>query len=825
MERGTEFPAHIRLEPEEQWQSVATHLDEVEVIAREAGSKIGLPNTASLAAALHDAGKYTQTFRDYLIDSVFGRQQGKGPIHSTTGAKFLYETKYQNSEDPAEMLTAQLISLVICQHHGLCDCLSVHGEDKYTQKMETDRELFYEEAIKHYTAIYRSKEEIEQMFQAAYQEIRALCQKMQERGLDSYFTIAMVQRFLLSAVIDGDYSSTYHFMSNTSLAPAVDSQGFWEQSLERLGDVLQEYKKRAGQNSINRCRQTISEECRAFAKRGTGVYQLTVPTGGGKTESSIRFALEHAKEHRKDKIIYVIPYLSILEQNADRIRKILLSPDCPDPERYILEHHSNVIWEKGEADEDYTEREKAYRALTERYESQIVFTTMVQFLETFFGQKKQSIRRMQSYANAVVIFDEIQSIPVNSISLFNGAVNFLSEVANTTVVLCTATQPELSRTRRPILLTAHPNMVEDVAGIFQQLKRVQIQNRCTDAGYHAEAAADFILEAAERKNSILAIFNTRKEARDVYRCAEERLRQRGEEAYELYHLSNAMCPNHRRERLHMIKERLEEKRRHPDGRKLICVSTQLIEAGVDISFQCVIRALAGLDRIAQAAGRCNREGEAACQDVYVINMAKEDLSNLKDIAYGKEATARIFDEFKREPAMFGYDLLSPQAMAVFYQYYYQGREKEMDFAVPQKGARVGFTLYDILSQNQIGQSAYEELHDCDSELMLSQAFQTAAREFYVIRQDAISVIVPYGEQGKEVIANLNGDCVLEEVHRFLVKAQPYTVDLYPHNIAELQKGDALYPLLDGSAWALKERFYDEQLGVVSEAGKMDMWSV
>ncbi len=285
-----------------------------------------------------------------------------------------------------------------------------------------------------------------------------------------------------------------------------------------------------------------------------------------------------------------------------------------------------------------------------------------------------------------------------------------------------------------------------------------------DAGYHAEAAADFILEAAERKNSILAIFNTRKEARDVYRCAEERLRQRGEEAYQLYHLSNAMCPNHRRERLHMIKERLEEKRRHPDGRKLICVSTQLIEAGVDISFQCVIRALAGLDRIAQAAGRCNREGEAACQDVYVINMAKEDLSNLKDIAYGKEATARIFDEFKREPAMFGYDLLSPQAMAVFYQYYYQGREKEMDFAVPQKGARVGFTLYDILSQNQIGQSAYEELHDCDSELMLSQAFQTAAREFYVIRQDAISVIVPYGEQGKEVIANLNGDCVLEEVH-------------------------------------------------------------
>ena len=209
----------------------------------------------------------------------------------------------------------------------------------------------------------------------------------------------------------------------------------------------------------------------------------------------------------------------------------------------------------------------------------------------------------------------------------------------------------------------------------------------------------------------------------------------------------------------------------------------------------------------------------------MINMAKEDLSNLKDIACGKEATARIFDEFKREPAMFGYDLLSPQAMAVFYQYYYQGREKEMDFAVPQKGARVGFTLYDILSQNQIGQSAYEELHDCDSELMLSQAFQTAAREFYVIRQDAISVIVPYGEQGKEVIANLNGDCVLEEVHRFLVKAQPYTVDLYPHSIAELQKGDALYPLLDGSAWALKERFYDEQLGVVSEAGKMDMWSV
>lgn len=824
MQHRTEFPAHIRLDSE--WQSVGAHLDEVEAIAREAGDKIGLQNTASLAACLHDAGKYTQAFKDYLIDSVFGRRQGKGPIHSTIGAKFLYEMRYQSSSDPMEKLTAQLISLVICQHHGLCDCLSVDGEDKYTQKMETDKELFYDEAMGHYTAIYRSKEELEQMFRAAYGEVEALCQKMGERGLDGFFTIAMVQRFLLSAVIDGDYSSTYHFMSGTAPVPPVDPKSFWEQSLERLGDVLQEYEKRADQNPINRYRQKISEECRAFAKRKTGVYQLTVPTGGGKTESSIRFALEHAKEHGKDTIIYVIPYLSILEQNADRIRQILVSPECPEPERYILEHHSNVIWERDEeADENQTEREKAYRALTERYSSPVVFTTMVQFLETFFGQKKQSIRRMQSYANAVVIFDEIQSIPINSISLFNSAVNFLSEVANTTVVLCTATQPELSRTRRPILLAAHPNMVENVADTFQQFRRVQIQNCCTDAGYSAEAAADFILEAAEKRDSLLAILNTRKEAGDVYRCIEERLKQRGEDGYELYHLSNAMCPNHRRERLRIIKERLTGKRRQPDGKKLICVSTQLIEAGVDISFQCVVRALAGLDRIAQAAGRCNREGEAACQDVYVINMAEENLSNLKDIAYGKEATARIFDEFKRDPAMFGYDLLSPQAMAIYYQYYYQGREKEMDFVVPQKGWRAGFTLYDILSQNQIGQSAYEELEDCDSELMLSQAFQTAAREFYVIRQDAISVIVPYGDQGKKVIADLNGDCTLEEAKAYLAKAQPYTVDLYSHSITDLQKKGALYPLLDGSAWALKERYYNEQLGVVSEAGIMDMWSV
>jgi CRISPR-associated helicase cas3 len=812
--------------PHEEWQSVGEHLDEVEAIAREAGGKIGLQNTASLAAYLHDAGKYTKAFKDYLVDSVFGRRQGKGPIHSTIGAKYLYETRYQSSRDPTEKLTAQLISLVICQHHGLCDCLSVDGEDKYTQKMETDKELFYGEAMGHYTAIYRSEEELERLFQAAYGEVEALCQKMQDRGLDGYFTIAMVQRFLLSAIIDGDYSSTYHFMSNTAPTPPVDPKSFWRQGVERLEDVLQEYGKRADQNPINRYRQKISEECRAFAKRGTGVYQLTVPTGGGKTESSIRFALEHAKEHGKDKIIYVIPYLSILEQNADRIRKILLSPECSEPEHYILEHHSNIIWERDEeADEDQTEREKAYRALTERYSSPVVFTTMVQFLETFFGQKKQSIRRMQSYANAVVIFDEVQSIPVNSISLFNGAVNFLSEVANTTVVLCTATQPELSRTRRPILLAAHPNMVENVTDTFQQFKRVQIKNCCTDAGYSVEAAADFILEASEQKDSLLAILNTRKEAGDVYRCIEKRLKQRGEDAYELYHLSNAMCPNHRRERLRMIKERLAEKRQQPDGKKLICVSTQLIEAGVDISFQCVVRALAGLDRIAQAAGRCNREGEIDCQDVYVIKLAEENLSNLKDIAYGKEATARIFDEFKRNPAMFGYDLLSPQAMAVFYQYYYQGREKEMDFAVPQRGSQAGFTVYDILSQNQVGRSAYEEWEDCDSELILSQAFQTAAREFYVIRQDAISVIVPYGDQGKAVIANLNGDCTLEEAKGFLAKAQPYTVDLYSHSVATLQRGDAIYPLLDGSVWVLKERYYDDQLGVVSEAGKMDMWSV
>ena len=162
-------------------------------------------------------GNIRKPFKDYLVDSVFGRRQGKGPIHSTIGDKYLYETRYQSSRDPTEKLTAQLISLVICQHHGLCDCLSVDGEDKYTQKMETDKELFYGEAMGHYTAIYRSEEELERLFQAAYGEVEALCQKMQDRGLDGYFTIAMVQRFLLSAIIDGDYSSTYHFICQTRL--------------------------------------------------------------------------------------------------------------------------------------------------------------------------------------------------------------------------------------------------------------------------------------------------------------------------------------------------------------------------------------------------------------------------------------------------------------------------------------------------------------------------------------------------------------------------------------------------------------------------------
>ena len=263
-----------------------------------------------------------------------------------------------------------------------------------------------------------------------------------------------------------------------------------------------------------------------------GIYQLEVPTGGGKTFSSLRFAFKHAQEHNMERIIYVIPYLSVLEQTANDVREALgLSVNDP----LVLEHHSNLIPPEDE------EKAQEVKVLTDRWQAPIVITTMVQFLESVFSERASKLRKLHNMTNAVLIFDEVQSMPVKCVSLFNDAVNFISVLGKSTALLCTATQPLLDRVEHRICLSPKPNLIADMRTGFTALNRTRIIDSCIHGKYTVEKLDDFILEKQSANGSCLVILNTKNIVTMVYNTIKARLPDLNR-TVKLYHLSTLMCP-------------------------------------------------------------------------------------------------------------------------------------------------------------------------------------------------------------------------------------------------------------------------------------------
>ncbi|MBS3995359.1 MAG: CRISPR-associated helicase Cas3', partial [Alkaliphilus sp.] len=528
---------------------------------------------------------------------------------------------------------------------------------------------------------------------------------------------------------------------------------------------------------------------------------LSVPTGGGKTLSSLRYALEHAKKFNKDRIFYIIPFTTIIDQNAKEIKAILGHEDM------ILEHHSNYFADYSHDEDDGQEN---YELLTERWDSPIILTTMVQFLDTLFSGGTQGVRRMHNLANSVIIFDEIQAIPIKCINMFNSAINFLSNICNATIILCTATQPLLSATEMPLKLSENPNIISDIHEKFKQFKRVNLVDKTIVGGYDAASLKEFILDKMEHVKSVLVIVNTKNSAKEVFAELKKANTDLPEEKrYLIFHLSTNMCPSHRMKILEDMREKLRRER-------VICVSTQLIEAGINISFECVIRSLAGLDNIAQAAGRCNRHGERDCSDVYIVNVDGENVSKLVDIKEGQECTRRVLHEFKENPSMFYNDLLSPKAMERYYKYYFHERKDQMNYTLSRSNRDK--SMYDLLSGNNEGVNAFNERNGNKPDLMLKQAFKTAGNEFQVIDQNNIGIIVPYGE-GENLITLINGACNLSELKQYLKSAQQFSVNLFETNERKLE--EMVIRIKGGAILALRKEFYNDDVGVTFEKAPME----
>ncbi|GIP22864.1 CRISPR-associated helicase Cas3' [Paenibacillus sp. J22TS3] len=800
-----EYIAHIR-QKDKKIQTVKQHLEEVQRGCEHYGAKIGVRHLAGLAGLLHDLGKNTGAFKSYIQEAVEHPEAPprRGSVdHSTAGGRLIYRRFHQNAVKAEDKVTAEWIANCIISHHqGLRDFLDPDAKSPFLERVAVKTEGMeeYEDAVTEFFK-HLSEEKFDRYFDKARAEMEHIVKEIQNHKLPP-IAASLAIKYIFSCLIDADRTNTRQFEEDerTDWA-ATSNREFFTRSYDRLMSKVHSFEQGdQASHPINRLRSEMSTQCDEFAEQPSGIYTLSIPTGGGKTLASLRYALKHAIAHGKERIIYVVPYTTIIEQNAAEIRKILLEDEL------ILEHHSNVVEEKEPESEDYDIRMKKIRLAKDSWSSPIIFTTMVQFLNTFYARGTRNSRRMHQLANAVLIFDEVQSVPVKCVSLFNSALNFLNVLGNSSIVLCTATQPALDFVKNNLHLPEQAEIIRNLHEVSRGFKRVELIDHTTAQGWGAEELTTFIEQNMSEVNSVLAILNTKSAVRKLSIQLEQTEWVMNKEVL-LFHLSTNMCAAHRKSILDEVRKALE------NNKKVVCVSTQLIEAGVDISFECVIRSLAGLDSIAQAAGRCNRHGKDPSRKVFIVRSSDENLSRLPEIRIGAEKTERILSEFRREPEQFDHDLLSASAMNHYFKYYFDHIKNELDYYIPKLDKH----MFDLLNTNKDLVTHYKNKHGRKRpETLTPTSFATAEQYFEVITNTATSVVVPYNEEAWELILKLNGDMDISELGVTLRRLQQYVVNIYDHELKQLEKNGNVYPLLHGQVLALRKVAYSDSFGVEIE---------
>jgi CRISPR-associated endonuclease/helicase Cas3 len=799
-------------------QTLEEHLLNVAELTEIFAAKAVLPLSGRLIGALHDFGKYSDEFQRYILSAAGGIRRddpgyidqiaNKGKInHAFAGGQHLWR---RLNGKPKERVVAQMLALCVLSHHcGLKDCIASDGKNVFADDyMKRSEEKIHHNECEQVCDPLLTTELHETISNGLVREVCGVLEKLYARlrkrlphnastddQLDNEnsrdFQQGLLARFLYSCLVDADRTDSAEFEDPEFKKLRADQpRRPWDVLVPRLEAALAAKKP---QHPIDHLRRDISDHCARRAMDDQGIFTLTVPTGGGKTLASLRFALLHAQKHRLDRVIYVIPYTSIIDQNADVARKILEQGETPGS--IVLEHHSNFLPDKDTEDENAVKR---WEKLAENWDAPVVFTTMVQFLESLFGSGARHARRMHNLARSVVVFDEVQTVPVRCLRMFCNALDFLVGQCGTSAVLCTATQPRLDGLPRPLLgsLSLGPDqeIMPNVPRYFQELRRTDFFDHCQKSMSTEEVAA-LVQEELAGNGSCLVVCNTKKMAENLYALCAAR------EDLSRYYLSTNLCPAHRLERLEAIHNDLNA------GKPVLCISTQLIECGVDISFRSVIRLAAGLDSILQAAGRCNRHGEGASGRVHVVRVDGdvENLDWLRDIKDGRDIFLNVIRvKFAKELQASDYDLTLPLLTEAYFDHYFHRRADVLSYAVE----RGNNTLLDMLGSNQ---------HFTAKSLapMLGQSFGTAAQKFKAIDSAATSILVPYGE-GERIIADLCSTDILYEKKVLLRKAQRYSVNVFPNIKAALDKGKALYPIQDSGMYALQKNFYCTEMGVVTQ---------
>ena len=559
--------AHGATDEHPEGQSIEAHLKGTGELAETFAAEFGAAANGKLCGLAHDIGKYSDEFQLRL-------RGGKKVDHATAGAIECFKIK------------AAFEAVCVIGHHsglpnvGHKDADTTEGQTFFGRKLRAEQG-----GIPDYRKNWNGHIALPQDYF-----------RPSGRGFATAFYI----RMLYSCLVDADYIDTETFMNGDA------GRGNYE-PLSALCDKLTAYisKWNNPTREIDILRQKILNSCIEKASAPRGIFSLTVPTGGGKTVASMAFALNHAVANSMKRIIYVIPYTSIIEQNAKVFRDIL-------GQENVVEHHSQV---SHELSEDADELEYRSALATENWDAPVIVTTAVQFFESLYANRSSKCRKLHNIANSVIIFDEAQMIPSNNLRPCVAAIAELVRAYNATAVLCTATQPAIDE----MLLeySKKESVVElcpDVDGMFEKFRRTSFEKE-------GRLTTDELVSRLESQQQVLCIVNTRKFAQEVY----EALPSEGR-----FHLSTLMCPVHRKQKLDEIRERLKS------GKTCRVVSTSLIEAGVDVDFPRVFREMAGLDSILQAAGRCNREGKRSAESSIVTVFESENKVN-KLIAVNRDA--------------------------------------------------------------------------------------------------------------------------------------------------------------------------------------------
>lgn len=761
--------AHVG--PNGERHPLGDHLRAVARMAARASMDWQDPRWAHLAGLWHDLGKYRHGFQQYIRVVNDAHIEGRLPIgnektHSAAGALHAVST-FERNFGAGGARVARALAYVIAGHHaGLADWTAGLDTRLFgTGAAASDRE--YTEAS---TAC--SREEPELLALPDNFDLAAACERIPGIRSENPLAVSMWVRMLFSTLVDADFLDTEAFMDarrgeRRHGYPSLDN--YCEALDSHLAGLRREVNRIGRANDpVMRARADVLRQCREKASLPPGVFTLTVPTGGGKTLSSLAFALDHARANGMRRVIYAIPYTSIIEQTADVFARIFGSDA-------VVEHHSQTDID----DRDETPRT---RLACENWDAPLIVTTNVQLFESLFSARTSRCRKLHNLAHSVLILDEAQLLPPDFLQPILDALNLLVSDYGVTALLCTATQPALTESTRfdprESLrgLPAPTPIVDDAAQLFAILERVTIE---WPDDWQTPISTEALANRLANHDCVLAIVNTRKDAADIVAALDAATKE------STLHLSAAMCGQHRADVIDQIRERLAARRAGRELGPMRVISTQLVEAGVDIDFPTVYRALAGLDSIAQAAGRCNREGILPGNEKgRVVVFVRDIPTPLSAIRIGAQATRSI-------AASGTHNALAPEAYDRYFQLYYQG--------FPNLDAH---GIVDLLRTNAD----------------LAFDFRSAADRFRLIDDsDQASLIVPYhsavpgAKDIQPLIERLrNGDAdrwLLRSLQRYTVNVRRAQLDAW-HRLGDVQiLVPGMYLLIDAPR-------YDPRLGLL-----------